>query len=257
MRLSQKALWLVVLEVCFSIGISAQNINPVDSKTTDFSIEIPPLSVLIDSAYAHNSLISYMDKDIAVQQCNLKTDRTYWLRNIGVQTDVRYGSFDHFSTNAADGEVPTNVSLTSTEVRYGVGAYLKFPLVDAVNRKNLQKIGKLEIEKAESMAASQRDQVRQQLIRQYNELLLKQRLFRIKLKQIETARINMQMAEKEFVNGVIPVTEYARLSDITIGVESNYEIARMDVITALMILEDMTGMKFKVNQSPTAPNENN
>jgi len=232
-------------------------VDPIDPKSTDFNIEIPPLSLLIDSAYAHNAFVEYRDLDVQVQQRNLKTDRTYWLRNIGLQTDVRYGSFDHFTTNSVEGEVPTNVTLTSNEIRYGVGAYIKLPLSDAVNHRNQDKIGKLEIAKAERMAEIQREQVRQLVIRQYNDLLLKMRLFKIRVRELETARINQQMADKEFVNGVIQMTEFARISGITTGIESNYEITRTDVITDLMILEDMTGMKFKIIQLAPESNENN
>jgi outer membrane protein TolC len=249
MKLSLKALLLVVLVVCFSIAVNAQDLDTLQTKGTDISIEIPPLSVLLDSAYLQDAMVRYRDQDVLLQNCNLKSDKTYWLRNIGVQTDVRYGTFDHFTTNASDGEVPVNTAMTSSEFRYGFGAYIRLPLVDAINRKNQIKMGKLEVEKAQSMAETQREIVRQQVIRQYNDLFLRLRLFKIKVKQFETARINMQMAEKEFVNGIIPVTEYARLSDIYVGVESNYEIAKTDLLTTLMLLEDLTGMKFKVNQS--------
>ena len=55
------------------------------------------------------------------------------------------------------------------------------------------------------------------------------------------------MAEKEFLNGVIPVTEYSRLYSITSQAEENYESALMDFKTDYMLLEELTGMKFKLN----------
>ena len=64
---------------------------------------------------------------------------------------------------------------------------------------------------AQSMTEVQRDETRQLVIRQYNDLILKQRLLRIKSKYPEALRINMQMVEKEFTNGIISVTEYVPL----------------------------------------------
>lgn len=258
MKLPIIALWFLALNICFLIKANAQNPDFIDPKGLDFNVDIPPLSQLLDSAFANNALVKYRNVDAAVMKGNLKTDRTYWLRNIGLQTDVRYGTFDHYTTtSSSEGYQPVNVAGSSNEFRFSVGAYMRLPLVDAINRKNQIRIGQLELEKATNMAESQRDILRQEVIRQYNELLLRIRLFKIKAKQLETARINQQMAEKEFINGVIPVSEYARLSDITVGVESNYEIARTDLNTALMILEDMTGIKFKINQTQPASNENN
>jgi outer membrane protein TolC len=239
---------LIILTAISLRGTYAQDRYQSVGDSSAFDIELPPLSVLIDSACLNNAFVQYRDLDILVQEGNLKTDRTYWLRNFGLQTDVRYGTFDNFRSSASDGEIPVNTLTSNTEFRYGFGAYMKFPLVDLVNKRNLQKIGKLEIEKAQKMAESEREAVRDKVIHQYNDLVLKLRLFKIRSRQIETARINMQMAEKEFVNGVIPVTEYARLSEISTGVESNYEISRMDVLTALMILEETTGMKFKIKK---------
>ena len=97
------------------------------------------------------------------------------------------------------------------------------------------------------MRDMQRQETRQKVIRQYNDLIVKQKIFRIKSKYLETARINQLMAEKEFLNGVIPVTEYSRLYSITSQAEENYESALMDFKTDYMLLEELTGMKFKLN----------
>jgi hypothetical protein len=59
------------------------------------------------------------------------------------------------------------------------------------------------------------------------------------------------MVEKEFLNGVIPLTEYARMSGIVSGSEAEFENARMAFMTAYMLLEEVVGMKFNlVNTIP-------
>jgi hypothetical protein len=67
---------------------------------------------------------------------------------------------------------------------------------------------------------------------------------KIKLKYLQTAEVNMQLSETEFRNGVIPLGEYARISSILSLAQSDFESARMDFLTAFMILEDMAGMKL-------------
>jgi outer membrane protein TolC len=207
---------------------------------------LPPLATIIDSAIANNPFVRFREMDIKVNEHKLQTDKIVWTKDLGVQTDIRYGTFNNFSTNTAEGQSPSNLATLSNQLNYGVGAYLKFPIYDFVNRKNQINQSKAEIEKAISMAEVQRNEVRQLVIRQYNDVILKQRLLRNKSKYIETARVNMLMAEKEFQNGVIPLGEYTRISDIASRAESELESAKSDFTTAYMILEELVGIKFKL-----------
>ncbi|MBK7030991.1 MAG: TolC family protein [Bacteroidales bacterium] len=257
MKLKLFTILLVGLAVSFQIRLYAQEKDKNTTLIEDFDIEIPPLSVLLDSACFTDPFLAYRDLDVEIMKGNLKSDKRYWMRNLGVTTDARYGTFDHLTSTTEYGETPIYVLQSSSEIRYGFGAYLKLPLIDVVNRRNTIKIGQMEVEKAEKMSQLQREQVRTQVIKGYNELILRLRLFKIKLKQLETAQINMQMAEKEFVNGIIPVSEYARLTEITIGTELNFEIAKMDVLNAKMALEEITGMEFKVNKKAPTTDESN
>jgi outer membrane protein TolC len=134
----------------------------------------------------------------------------------------------------------TNVNQTV----YGIGVYVKFPLQDIVDRRNQINMANAELEQARSMAEEQRNELRQIVIRQYNDVILKQNILTIKSRNLSDSKVNMDMAEKQFRNGVVSVTEYARISDIVSDVESEYEVARTDFITSYMILEEMAGYKF-------------
>ena len=213
----------------------------------DIESVLPALNVLIDSAIDHDAYVSYRRGQIDVNTHKLFSDQKQWMRDIGAQADIRYGTFDNFSTNTAEGQTPATFSTVRSEMKYGFGAYIKFPIFDLINYKNQVNQSKVEIKQAEDMFEMQRQETRQKVIRQYNDLIVKQKIFRIKSKYLETARINQLMAEKEFLNGVIPVTEYSRLYSITSQAEENYESALMDFKTDYMLLEELTGMKFKLN----------
>jgi len=237
---------LVGLSMCMTVELNAQNDERFTKGGTNFSVELPPLSVIIDSAISHNSSVRSREVEVKIQKENLRASKNFWASNLGVSTDIRYGTFDHFSTSISDIGIPVSTTVSSTDIRYGAGAYMKFPLNDLLSRKSEKKLYKLEIEKAEYMVGIQKEELRRQVILLYNDLILKQRLFKLKIRQYETANINMQMAEKEFVNGVIPITEYSRLMQITTGVHADYENSRMELITAVMVLEDMTGISLKI-----------
>lgn len=237
---------IIIGGICCSLQLTAQDKATFNPLTDDISEYIPPLSVLLDSALSNDPKIDFRLLQIEVNERKFKSVRRQWARNFGVQADFRYGTFDNLSVSDAGTAVPTNVYSTREEFKFGYAAYVKFPIIDFIDRNNQLQLAKAEIYQAESMSHLERNEKRQLVLRQYNELILAQKLLRIKVKSLETARINMQMAEKEFLNGIIPVSEYSRLSESVSGTEIDYETSKMNFLTTYQILEEITGTRFNV-----------
>jgi outer membrane protein TolC len=214
-----------------------------DSLLNKKEIEFPTLAAVIDSALKHNAAVRYRNLEIEVRAYNLTIQRNVWLRNLGVQADSRYGTIDAFSTNA-NGVTSNFANTTSKQLNYAAGVYLKIPIFDIVNRKTQIKQAKAELEEAKSQAASQEDDIRQLVIKQYEDLLMRQKLLIIKSQNQGSATVNMEMVEKEFRNGVIPITEYVRLSDMTSRIQADYEIAKSEFLLSKKLLEDIAGFTF-------------
>jgi outer membrane protein TolC len=226
--------------------VKSQDTIPVTPERISTGISFPPLSVLIDSAIAHNAMLGYYEEGIMVKKYSLAAESKYWTKNFGIQADVRYGTFDNFSTNTAEGQNPSLVATRTNQTNYGVGAFLKLPLSDFFTHKSKMKLAGSEVEQAESMAEVQRNAIRQLVIEHYNNLLLKQTLLKIKAKNFENSKMNMMMAEKEFQNGVIPLGTYSNMSAVDGNAEITYEEAKTEYKTALMVLEEIVGFKFSI-----------
>ena len=237
-------------------SVSAQEATNANYLKDDFEISLPPLQTLIDSALTKNPYVRFRDLQIKVNNYKLNSERSHWTNNLGFQSDMRYGTFDNFSTNTNEGQVPSTFATRNNQLNYGVGAYIKFPLSELTDRRNLVNTAKTEIEQAKSMAEVQRQELRQLVIRQYNELILKIKLLRIKSKYLETSHINIEMAEKEFKNGVLSVSEYSRLSEIANMAETDYQTVHAEFTTAYMILEEIVGFKLNFNDTLPVKNEN-
>ena len=226
----------------------AQQDKAIDLSNNDLSSMLPPLETLIDSAIANNSSIKSTDLQIRVNEYKLKMDRLLWTKSIGVQTDIRYGTFDNFSVNTSEGINPYQIASQGVQLRYGIGGYIKIPILDIISRKNQLQSDLIEIEQSQRNSQAQRDELRQLVIKHYNDLVLQHRFLKIKTKYIETIRINIQLIEKEFLNGVTPINEYTRQLGIVSSAEIDLERTRMDFYTGYMILEEITGIKFNINQ---------
>lgn len=221
----------------------AQSADSTAMTSSDSVITFPPLNDLIDSAVKYHPGIRYRQYEVKVKESNLQTQQHNWTRNMGVQADSRYGTFDNFSAND-NGQSTTLLNTTNKQFNYGFGVYMKLPLYDLLNRKNQLKQAKNEVEMARSLGEVQETEIRQMVIKQYQDALLRQRLIRIKAQNLGNARVNMEMVEKEFRNGIIPVSEYARISDIVYRAETDYELAKTEFITAKLLLEEIVGFKF-------------
>jgi outer membrane protein TolC len=225
----------------------AQETKDFDLLNNDIELMLPKLETIIDSAIANDHYVKFREMQVGVNMNKLRANQVQWSRNIGIQADARYGTFNNFSTNTSEGQSPSTLSTLSSQLNYGLGAYIKFPLFDLIGRKTQIGLSEIEVKQAEEMAQMQRIEVRQIVIKQYNELILQLHLYRNKLKFIETTRINLEMANIEFQNGVISIGEYARISDIANKAESDLETSKAEFITAYMIMEEISGMKFKLN----------
>ncbi len=216
-------------------------------KTTERSIHqsyellIPTIEVLIDSALANNGMLAYRVDEIESKKANLKMKKRYWTRNFGVQGDARYGTFDNFSQNVSG---PSTIQLASTTIQtnYGIGVYLKIPVFDIYNRKSDIKQAKAELSQARNLVKNQEDEIKEKVILYYEDLKLKQRLLRIRAINLIDAKVNKEMAQKEYTNGQIPLYEYIRISDITSGIETEFEKGKSALMTAKRLLENLTGV---------------
>ncbi len=238
---------LPILLFCFlSIEIIAQDKSEFDLNQPDLIQLLPPLNSLIDSAIKNNPSVHLRDLQVIVNECKLKAERTLWSRNLGIQADVRNGTFNNFSTNTSDGQTPDLLATKSNQTNYGIGAYIKFPIQDILNRRNQIRMAEAEVNQAINMAEQQRTEVRQLVIKQYNDFLLKYKLLKIRLDYLATIKTNAEMTEKEFKNGIIDLVEYSRLSEIATRAESDFETAKTEFVVSYLILEEIVGFKFNL-----------
>jgi len=227
-----------------SKDINAQNNIESSMNTKSISLLIPQLNELIDSALVHNGMVNYRKLEIEAKESNLKYKRQYWTTNFGVQADTRYGTFNNFSSISGDNST-VNLASNTQQLNYNVGLYLKIPVFDVINRKSQIKQAKAELEQARSLAKSQEDELRELVIRYYEDLLLKQNLLELRASNLGNARVNMEMVEKEFKNGLIAISEYVRISDMTSRIAAEFSEAKSEFVVSKKILENLTGVEIR------------
>jgi len=222
----------------------AQNGIENESKSTNTKLIIPSLNVLVDSALVNNGLVNYRKLEIDAKDSNLKSKRQYWTRNFGLQVNSGYGTFNNLSSISGDNST-VNLASNTQQLNYNVGFYLKMPVFDVINRKTEIKQAKAELEQAKSLAKSQQDELTQVVIRNYEDLLLKENLLELRASNLGNAKVNMEMVEKEFRNGLIPISEYVRISDMTSRIAAEFEQAKSEFLVSKKLLENLSGIEIE------------
>jgi len=238
---TKKNILIILYIAFFGLFVNAQELKGEHSQTGGPSLLIPKLSVLIDSALVNSGMVSYRMLEIEAKEFNKKEKKRNWTRNFGIQADTRYGTFNNFSTITGDNS-SINLGSDTQQVNYNVGFYLKIPVFDIINRKAEIKRSQVEIQQAKSLVKFQEDEVKEFVIRYFEDLVLRQNLLKLYASNLGNARVNMEMVEREFRNGVLPISEYVRISDITVRIASDYEKAKSNFFVAKKLLENITGM---------------
>lgn len=246
MRIIAILFLLFLFHASLPVSGYGQTGSSFDQLKDDISDKLPPLSILIDSAIIHSANVQYKDQQLIIDEYKLKAKRIEWSQNLGFHANTGYGNLYNYTSSTTGTIDPIPITAKRSQKQYSVSVYINLPLNTVLDRKNQIKITATELEQAKSSAAAQRDEIKQKVIIYYNDLILQQRLFKIKVKNLETVKVNTQMVEKQFLNGVIPLTEYTQMLGNVSNLEVDYERSRMDFLTAYMILEQIVGMKFNL-----------
>jgi len=250
-KLSILSLSIISFSTIQAQTLDSDTSSLLESDTSSLNIsefKFPSLEVVIDSVLKRSAMMSFRKNNIGAKESTLASERIYWSKNIGIQADTRYGNLSNFATSE-DGVSNTAALTTAKQFNYSVGFYLKFPIFDVINRKNQIRVAKFEVNAAKDMVEFEKEQLRKTVIQLYQDLILKQKLLQIKSKRLGSGKVNLEMVEKEFRNGVIEISEYVIISELVSKMESEYETAMSDFIIAKQLLEDMAGFLFSLTLS--------
>lgn len=230
--------------VLLILGMHAINAQQ-EAEKNPYKLDIPLLPVLIDSALANNKMLEFRKLEIDAKTHHAKSKAKNWTRYMGFQGGAQYGVFDNFSTSDQVNITSNDVNSSLLQWNFNVGVFLKIPIFGIVSNKDRNNIAAVEIEQARNLHGSLIEEITDDVIRLYEDLILRQELLEINAKNYANGRVNFEMIQKEFENGHISVTEYVRISDVITKLTIEYEKSKSYFFQAKKLLENKVG--FKIN----------
>ncbi|MBN1650447.1 MAG: TolC family protein [Bacteroidales bacterium] len=233
---------LVSQELANEIKVSNESVfNPI---TDDITKKIPPLDVLIDSALINSHRLKYWDTEIKITEYELKSAKRNWANGIFIQGDAKEGTWTSLSYVQDQYGNEVGTLGTTDQGRYTIGLGLRVPLVDLWDRGNKIKLNKMRIERNIEKMQEDRQAIRANVINLYNELLIQQNMLKLDIDNIEFSELTAEMADKEFQNGKISLSDLSRIRDNLNRARYRYVDSKTGFIKAYVMLQELTGIKF-------------
>lgn len=196
------------------------------------------LPVLIDSAIYRNPEVARINSAIGLAQENLKIARKQVLSAVSVGSSYNYGNTGNLTTGQ------TSLFTVSRSSFYNLGLGVQLPLNLVLSRKHEIRANEYQVSAAQAEKDGAADYVRQEVIRLYQEMKLVHRLLQISSEARQGARINYHLAERQFQQGDILVSELSRVQDIVSKSNVEFETYIYRFETVMRQLEVLTGVNI-------------
>ncbi len=241
----------LVLTLHSSLASGQTEPAPVDAwQKVFFNFPVKTLRLLTAAAIKHSADLQALEIDKSLSQQNLSLARKAILNSVGVGAGYTYGN--QTSIGTSNPQDPNQFGTFSTG-RYSVGANFSLPLGQVVSRRRLIRKEELNIQRSEAVRQERENQLRQQLIPLYQNVLLARKVLTLQQEAYTNTLTGHQLAEKQFQRGQLSLQEFSAASSQLTSVSVAQETARTQYDTAFMLLEEVVGDKISTLLTTRTP----
>ena len=220
------------------------NNDSIQAMLDDYErIQLPPLSVFLQSVYDHPSIKIYEAKREEAN-AEMKISRREWLDYFRIYGQYQYGRIVQLSsTETVDDPMFTTI-LGSNQSTYSAGFSISVPFGDLFSRKQKIRAKKAHFRQLDYEYEMSIEERKLKILEAYNDVL--QSLATLKAKSDAAALYSAQMkiSEQDFINGKIGIGELS----IEKGRRTNaiilYQEGRTTLHNAVTLLEMLTNVKI-------------
>lgn len=213
------------------------------SKTELERLELPPLSVFLD-AVTENATVKRAQSQVEQVKNEYRLQKRDWWNYFKLNGAYSYGRYNILSNNSDEYTPMYQTSMASAQHNFNVGASVGVSIGDLVNRPLKLKKYKYDIEQLQYTQDEVMEERRLRVLEAYNAVT--EQLATIKAKAETAALYNAQMkiAENQFIQGSITVSDLAIERSRRTGAVTAYEQSRVALHNSIILLEMLTNVKI-------------
>jgi outer membrane protein TolC len=229
--------------ILFFFSGFGQEVNALDSGQVNFADSSDAvLPILISAAIKNIPQMTILRTTRQDATYNLELSKKEFLRNFSLHSGYSYGNYNTvFPDNA--GQPILGYYGNRTQSSYTVGAGFRMSLEQLFGGKKLR-VNKQElaIQQADAEIAAGEKDIRKQVISLYQQVKLSKVILSHSQDALQTAYVNKTLAEKQFKEGNMQVSEQMTTNQLYTTALLATEQAKNTYQTNLMLLEEMVGI---------------
>lgn len=223
----------------------SQMTPPPSEESDPFAVR--PLEELIADALVHAPLLKVQELNVDNVYHKIKLLEKEWSQYLNFIGSFQMGNIRFLDILDSDsgGE---NRTITRENTFYGLGLQLRLPLYDFVTRGDRRALLQNQLEQEKWAKQDRELQIRELVIRQYEELQLAVRILEIKAKDLDFHSLTSQMAEKHFREGAMKLSEYTEAVNERNRAEEGLVQAKSKATVAFQILRELVGKEIGIHK---------
>jgi outer membrane protein TolC len=216
--------------------------SPAEEALLDADIQwlLPPLDSLQELALRNSASVKFQHALIRKGEAQVAFAKKLWQNNIMANFNVATGNQNLLMLNSS-----SDLQSTSITNGYRAGLNINIPLYEFSGRNTRIQLHREELDAAIYKKDESEMLLSRQVNQEYFQLIAAQRILKIRADAVESAQLSLMMAEQQFQQGLIPITEWSRVKEITAKAETEYAMAYATFFTYFHQFEDLIGIPLK------------
>ena len=238
--------YISILALAFLPALAQGQATTVPDKSWQapfFDSATIALPILMTAAIKHSAQLKSLDIDKSISEQDVKIAKKRILESMTAGGSYTYGNLSSVGTSNPTNPNPNQLT-TNNSGRYSAGVILALPLGQVATRGNIIKKEELNYQRSEAQRQEGENQLRQQVIQLYQNVLLARKVLNLQQGIFVTIQTNYGLIEKQFRQGQQSLSELSTASNQLAQTAIAQESARSNYNTAFMLLEEIVGAKI-------------
>ena len=242
-QLPQSQLFKAICFFC-CILLLAQNSWAQDTPAETF--DLIPLDQLLSAAQQHSPLLKMEALDAELLHSELKLLKKEWSNYVSLSASFQVGNVQ-FIDNLSGGNTPDVRTVTRENVFAVTGVTIRLPLSDFITKPERRRHLQLQLEQQRFDEQQKIFELRQLVIRQYNDLQRALRILEIRNRDLNFHILASETAERFFREGDMKLDEYTGAFNKRNEAEVRLEETKLDAQLLYLLLRELVGTEIKAN----------
>jgi outer membrane protein TolC len=237
--------WLHHVVFCLSIlvmggGLRAQDLAP-DAIA---GLQLRSLNDLLAAAENHSPLLKMQRLDAELLYSDLRLLKKEWSNYVALSSSFQIGNVQ-FIDNLSAGSVPDVRTVTRENVFAVAGVSVRLPLSDFLTKAERRRQLELKLEQQRYDVEQKTFELREVVIRQYNNLQRALRVLDIRSRDLNFHEMTTEMAERYFREGNMSLEDYTNAFNKRNEAEVRLEETKLDAHLLFLLLREVVGTEIE------------